>query len=248
VQVNLKPEQSVRDVLLEYPAAAAVFEKHNIDYCCRGNRPLQDALSERGLSLPAFISEVGRTADLSTTCLTSPDWRVVPLRKLIRHIVDTHHVLLRMELPALDKWITMISTNHPGETELMLSLQLAIHRLQRNVEIQMSKEEAVLFPAISNLDTGPLPGISASGPPFGSVANLALVMKEESSGALGLLNEIRILSRHFVCRPKASAALRTLFVKLRVLEVDVHQHLHLENNILFPRAIRLEKEIQRELQ
>ena len=246
--MNLKPEQSIRDVLLEYPAAAAVFEQHNIDYCCRGNRPLGDALSERGISLHAFISEVGQSADLRTRYVTSPDWRVVPLRKLIRHIVDTHHVPLRMELPALDKWITMISMNHPGETELMLSLQLAIHRLQRNIKVQMSKEEAVLFPAISNLDSGPLPAISASGPPFGSVANLARVMEEESSGALGLLNEIRTLSRHFACRPKASAALKTLFAKLRVLEVDVHQHLHLENNILFPRAIRLEKETQRELQ
>jgi regulator of cell morphogenesis and NO signaling len=239
--VNLTPEQSVRDVLLECPAAAQVFEQLNIDYCCRGNRALGDALSERGVSLQTFLGEVDQIADFGSRHAANPDWRVVPLRKLIRHIIDTHHAYLRVELPALDKWITAISREHPGEGELMFSLQQAIQRFQRNLEVQMSKEEAVLFPAISKLETGEMRGVAPSGPLFGSVANLARVMEKESTSALGVLSEIRILSKNFAGRPEASAALKTLFDRLRVLEADTHQHLHLENNVLFPRAIGLEK-------
>lgn len=239
--MNLTPEQSVRDVLLEYPAVGQVFEQLNIDYCCRGNRPLGDALAELGISFQAFIGEVDQNADFRSGRWASPDWRVVSLRKLIRHIVYTHHAYLRLQLPSLDKWITMISQQHPGETELMLSLQRAVQRLQRNLEVQMSKEEAVLFPAISNLEFVALPGVPSSSPQFGSVANLARAMEEESSSALGLLNEMRALTKNFVCQQEASVALKTLFVKLRALEQYSHQHLHLENNILFPRAINLEK-------
>ena len=239
--MNLTPEQSVRDVLLEYPAAAELFEQLNIDYCCRGNRALGDALSERGISLQAFIGEVDQILEFRGGHLSIPDWRVVSLRKLIRHIIDTHHAYLRMELPALDKWISRISKQHPRELELMESLQRAIQGFQRNLEVQMSKEEAVLFPAISNLEIVGLPGVPPCDPPFGSVANLARVMKGESSGALGALSEIRVLSNNFASRSEDSVPLKTLFGRLRVLEADAHQHLHLENNILFPRAISLEK-------
>jgi regulator of cell morphogenesis and NO signaling len=236
--VNFTPQQSVRDVLLEHPVAAEVFERFNIDYWCRANRALGDALSEQGISLAAFIGEVDQISGVRKGHLTNPDWRVISLRKLIKHIVDTHHAYLRMELPALDKWITMISPHHPGEIELVLNLQRAIQRFQRNLEVQMSKEEAVLFPAISKLEIAALPGVSPSGLLFGSVANLARVMEEENSGTIGVLNEIRVLSMDFACRPDA---LKTLFGRLRVLEADAHQHLHLENNILFPRAINLER-------
>lgn len=239
--MNLTPDQSVRDVLLEYPAAAEVFEHLNIDYCCHGNRALGDALSESGISLQAFLGEVDQTADGGRTRPASPDWRVVPITKLIRHIIETHHAYLRVELPALEKWIAVIAKEHPGEAGLMLSLQQAIQRFQRNLEVQMTKEEAVLFPAISQLEIEGLPEAAPSGPLFGSVANLARVMEQESSSALGVLSEIRVLSKNFAGRAEASAALKTLFDRLRVLEAETHQHLHLENNILFPRAINLEK-------
>jgi regulator of cell morphogenesis and NO signaling len=229
-------------VLLEYPAAAEVFEQLNIDYCCRGNRALGDALSESGISLQAFLGEVDQITDGGSARPATPDWRVVPLAKLIRHIIETHHTYLRVELPALEKWVAVIAAKeHSGETELMLSLQRGIRHFQRNLEVQMSKEEAVLFPAISQLEIGGLPEAAPSGPLFGSVANLARVMEQESSSALGALSEIRILSKNFAGRAETSAALKTLFDRLRVLEADTHQHLHLENNILFPRAINLEK-------
>ena len=234
-------DHSICDVAIENPAAADVFEKLDIDYACRGGRVLGDVLSESGISLDAFIGEVDRVACMKTGNPPGPDWRVVPLRMLIRHIVDKHHAYLRFELPALDKWITMNPEQRPGERELVLVLQRAIQRFQRKLEVQMRKEEVILFPAISDLETAAVSGASPAESLFGSVANLSRAMEEENNGAAGALHEIRILSNDYTYPPDASNGLKTLLKRLQILAADAHQHLHLENNILFPRAISLEK-------
>ncbi len=235
--MTLTLQSIIRDVVTENPAAADVFEKLDVDYSCRGGRALGDVLSESGISLQAFMGEVDQVARLRSGNPSSPNWRFVSLRSLIRHIVDTHHAYLRVELPALDKWIARISERHPGERELLLGLQRAIQRFERDMEVQMRKEEAVLFPAISDMENGaPLSDLQ-----FGSVANLSRVMQDENIHAAGALKEICLLSKNYACPPDTSTALRTLFEKLRVLTAHTHQHLHLENNILLPRAISLEK-------
>jgi regulator of cell morphogenesis and NO signaling len=103
--VNLTPNQSLRDVVIDNPAAADVFEKLGIDYACRGGRVLCDVLSESGISIEDFMGEMDQVASVTIGSAPSTDWRVASLRKLIRHIVSTHHAYLRVELPALDKWI-----------------------------------------------------------------------------------------------------------------------------------------------
>jgi regulator of cell morphogenesis and NO signaling len=239
--VNLTPTQSLRDVVIDNPAAAAVFEKHGIDYSCRGSRVLGDVLSESGISIEEFMGEMDQVARLTIGIAPGTDWRVASLRKLIRHIVSTHHAYLRFELPALDKWISKISEQHPGERELLLTLQRAIQRFQRNVEVQISKEEAILFPAISDLESAAVAGGPHSEMQFGSVANLSRVMEAENNAAARGLDEIRLLTNNYLCPPGSSTALKTLLERLRALAAQAHQHLHLENNILLPRAIILEK-------
>jgi regulator of cell morphogenesis and NO signaling len=239
--VNLTPQQSLRDVVLNNPAAAGVFEKLGVDYSRRGGRELADVLHESGISLEDFIAEIEQVVRLATGNPPATDWRLVPLRKLIRHIVSTHHNYLRVELPALDKWIGRISGQHPDERELLLSLQRAIQGFQRNVEVQITKEEAILFPAISNLEAAVMSGATPSELLFGSVANLSRAMEQENDEAGRALQEIRLLTNSYTCPPEGSAALRNLFQRLRNLAAQGHQHLHLENNILLPRAIALEK-------
>lgn len=227
-------------MVIENPAAADVFEKLDIDYACRGGRVLGDVLCESGISLDAFIGEVDRVACMKRNP-PGPDWRAVPLRMLIRHIVDKHHAYLRFELPALDKEITTNPEQRPGERELLLVLRRAIQHFQRKLEVQIRKEEVILFPAISDLETTLMSGGSPAESLFGSVANLSRAMEEENNGAAGALHEIRILSNNYTCPPDVSMGLKTLLKRLQILAADAHQHLHLENNILFPRAVRLEK-------
>ena len=105
----------------------------------------------------------------------------------------------------------------------------------------MRKEEAILFPAISDLETAAAPGARPTEPPFGSVANLSRVMEEENNGVAGALHKIRDLTNKYAELPDAPTGSMALMGRLRILEADVHLHLHLENNILFPRAISLEK-------
>lgn len=187
------------------------------------------------------MGEIDHTTHVTIGNPPATDWEIVSLRKLIRHIVNKHHACLRVELPALDKWISRISEQHPGERDLLLTLQRAIQRFQRNVEVQMSKEEAILFPAIADLESASVSG----GPPleiqFGSVANLSRVMEAENHAAARALQEIRLLTNNYTCPPEGSTALKTLFDRLRTLAAQAHQHLHLENDVLLPRAIVLEK-------
>jgi regulator of cell morphogenesis and NO signaling len=239
--VTLTPERSIRDVVIENPAAADVLEKLDIDYYCRGGRALGDILSGSGLSLEAFMAQVDQAMYLRRGNPPSPDWRFVSVRKLIGHIVDTHHAYLRFELPALDKWITNISEQQHGEREVLLILQRPIQRFHQHLEVQMRKEEAILFPAISDLETAVVPGVPSSRLLFGSVANLSRATEDQNNRAAGELQEIRVLTNNYASPPGASTTLSTLFERLRILTACAHQHFHLENNILFPRAINLEK-------
>jgi regulator of cell morphogenesis and NO signaling len=229
--------------VIENPAAAVVLEKFGIDYACRGGRVLSDVLSEGGISLEDFMGEMDQVARITIGTPPGADWRVASLRKLIRYIVNTHHAYLRVELPALDKWISRISDQHSGERELLLILQRAIQRFQRSVEVQMSKEEATLFPVISDLETAVVSGVPPSELPFGSVANLSRVMEGENIGTARALHEIRLLTNNYTCPPESSTALKTLFERLRALAAQSQQHLHLENNILLPRAIEMERRV-----
>lgn len=239
--MNITPKHSLRDVVIDNPAAADVFEKLGIDYACRGGRVLGEVLSESGISIEEFMGEMEQAARVAIGSASGTDWRVTPLRTLIRHIVNTHHSYLRVELPALDKWISKILEQHPSERELLRTLQRAIQRLQRNVEVQMIKEEAILFPAISDLERAAVSGGPPSDMQFGSVANLSRVMGAENNAAASTLHEIRILTNNYTCPPEGSTALKTLLERLRSLAGQEHRHLHLENNILLPRAIVLEQ-------
>lgn len=234
-------EHSLCDVVVENPAAAAIFETLDIDYYCRGGRALGDVLSETGISFDDFIGELNQSACLNVPNTSTPDWRVASLRSLIRHIVSTHHAYLQYELPVLDKWITRISAKHPEERELLSGLQQAIQRFHRNLEVQMQKEEAISFPAIWYLEGAAASDAPRAGYAFGSLANLSRAMEEENNRTAYALREIRSLTNNYVCPPHTSRALEVLFRRLRALAANTRQHLHLENNILFPRAIKLDQ-------
>ena len=230
-------EDSLGDVVVRNPAVAEVFEKFDIDYYCRGGRTLGVALSDIGVPLQTFANEVDRAPTAA-----GPEWQLASLRSLIHYIVDTHHRYLRVELPALEKWIAGLIEKHSDERELLLTLRSCTQRFQRAMEVQMHKEEIILFPAISAMEASEDCDASSPMLPYGSVANLSHAIEKDNNAAAQALREIRAQTARLQSGPDASAALRTLFERLKTLVAQAHQHLHLENNILFPRAVRLERE------
>ena len=212
------------------PNTGAVFDSVGLDYFCHGTRQLGDALRDRGVPFDAFVEELARTAEKSY----QPDWSQEPLGSLIAHILEAHHGYLQRELPVLDEWAAQLARSSRDAT--IGGLHRVVHGLRRDLELQMRKEEKILFPAIQNLEAAVVDADHAC--PFGSVANLLReTSREHEKTARGLLEIDELLGSV----TGGTAERRELDSRLRELVNNMHGHLHLENNILFPRAIRLEK-------
>jgi len=230
------------EVVLQNPAAAEIFEDMNIDYFCRGNRQLEDALRERQVTLDMFAGELAQVAAPVRDQRPEPDWRLAPLRNLIKHIVDKHHTYLHSELPTLDKLVEKIVAENPGDTAPLQNLHGNVQRLRRESELHIRKEESILFPAIVELEAS----VSNGDPPnrsiLGSVANVSRVLGQDHLKNARELAEIRALTNNYSHFPGGRLAAPALFRRLRALAINMHKHVHLENNVLFPRAVALERD------
>jgi regulator of cell morphogenesis and NO signaling len=229
------------EVVIQNPAAAEIFEDLDIDYSCRGNRLLSDALKEHNVPLDAFTGELARVGHPKRKQASQSDWRSVPLRVLIKHIVETHHGYLHSELPALEQLIAGILLHESSDGVPLADLHRTVQHLKRELELQMRKEEAILFPAIAELESAIVAGGQPRPSQFGSVANLSRVLGQDHHKAARELHEIRVLTNNYCCAPGVQTSIPALFRRLRYLAADMHRHVHLENNILFPRAIALER-------
>lgn len=239
----LDSTRTVRELAIAIPNATRVFEKMKIDYCCGGNQPLNEACLQAGLEVEEVVrllSQGGSTdAGAEATNLQS-----LALAQLADYIVTKHHVFTRAELERLtallDKVCSVHGMNHPE----LFKIQSEFQTLRAELEPHMLKEERILFPYISRLETA----VCANGPapfaPFGTVRNPITAMMREHDAAGEILKTIRQLSGNFALPEDACFSYRTLYSALEELEADLHQHIHLENNILFPRAIEIENQIE----
>jgi regulator of cell morphogenesis and NO signaling len=162
------------------------------------------------------------------------------LEQLINQIVATHHSFTRLEIarlnPLLEKVCVAHSENHPE----LLQINVLFRELGADLETHMSKEECVLFPYVVRMEAAAEQQVPLFRPPFGTVANPVRMMMLEHDRAGELLKKIRILSSDYNPPPDSCLSYQTLYAALEALEKDLHQHIHLENNILFPRAVEVE--------
>jgi regulator of cell morphogenesis and NO signaling len=234
----LDAQKTVREIALEQPHSIRVFEHFGIDYCCGGRQPLSEACIARELS----VDEVQAALDsAATTADPSPvDWSQAPLQELIEHIVAKHHSYVKAELPRLATLARKVVNRH-GDTQAHLpALQNAIAQLDEELTRHLAKEENVLFPYVAALEAAMASGGVIPDACFGNVANPIAMMTSEHETAGAILGDIDRLSDHFVTPVGACPTYHAFYDGLREFELDLHQHIHLENNILFPRAILLE--------
>lgn len=219
----------------EHPAAARVFHKLELDYCCGGRATLLEVCARKGIDVENLIQQINDANTQNTETLV--DWNKVPLVELCEHIVETHHAFLREELPRLTSLMNDVLAAHGESMPNLRELQTALTGLVAELEPHMMKEEQVLFPAIRLLEE------SAKAPvfPFGSVGNPISVMEHEHSAAGDALATMRRLTNGFQVPSGACTKLTALFEGLANLEEDMHLHVHKENNILFPKAVKLEQ-------
>ena len=229
----ISEEKTVGELAAEVPGAARIFEKYRIDYCCGGKHPVKTACQERGIALGVLSDELDRAA-ASKPEQADRDWNLEPLRDLIGHILLRHHGYLRTELPRIAELFAKVVNAHGKRQPVLLQVRQVFTALQEELDTHMMKEELILFPAIGKLESG-------LHSPFSSIYQPIARMEHEHDDAGAALLGMRRLTGDYKVPGDGCAAYRALFTAMVELESDLHRHIHLENNILFPRAARLER-------
>lgn len=227
----LAESRTVAELLLENPSRARVFEKYRIDYCCAGKKSLQEAAARRGVA-PQLVLDELHACDRGPAVVVA-DWATRPCIELTHHIVTTHHALVRRELPRLLELAEKVARVHGEHAPEMIELPPVVAGLRDEMDAHMAKEEQVLFPFIERLEAG-------QDSPFPTIGAPISAMEHDHSDAGVALERIRALTNNLTPPMDACNSWRVLYHGLATFEADLHQHIHKENNILFPKALAME--------
>jgi regulator of cell morphogenesis and NO signaling len=223
---------TVGDIVAKDWRAAAVFEKFGIDFCCGGRRTVADACRSAGAELRA-VSEALTTITPDAAGDDESQWTV---ERLVAHVVQTHHAYVRGSAPRISAYLAKLVQVHGTRHPELAAVAARFDALGRELFQHMFKEERILFPYIRELATQP----RVSPSPFGSVENPIRMMEREHEEAGALLDDIRRLTADYAVPPDGCATYRVCFEELAYFDRDLHRHVHLENNVLFPKAVELE--------
>ena len=236
--MQITASTTVADIAAADPATIKVFQRHKIDFCCGGKIPLADACARHGFATDVLLAELRAARDAADD---PTDWGRAPLKDLIAHIQARYHVPLRDELPRLSAMLDKVVRRHGDRLpDALLPLQATFESLHRELVEHVTKEDAVLFPAVLALEAN----AAAEGPlkDWAWIAQPIDMMEAEHEAAGAALAKMRALTDGYTPPEGACPTFRGLYYGLSELERDMHLHVHLENHILFPRAARLAAE------
>jgi regulator of cell morphogenesis and NO signaling len=237
----LDPMKTVREVAVTLPNATRVFEKTKIDYCCGGDQLLGSACAKAGVDLQTLEKMLETSVAPAPTAIS--DFQEMSAVELIQYILDKHHVYTRAEMDRLEALVEKVVAAHGGNHSELLAIRDLLQQLCAELKGHMFKEEQILFPYLVELEQCVLQQRPAPFAPFGSVNNPIRMMMTEHDNAGELLRELRKLSRDYKTPADACMSYQTFYEALEAFERDLHQHIHLENNLLFPKAVKLDMAI-----
>lgn len=233
-------EKTLAEIMTDNVRSAIVFEEFGLDFCCRGNRLLKDACSEKNVDLQKVVNELTNLSNNGNGKENPNEWQ---LDFLVDYIINNHHQYVRRMIPVItlhtDKVASVHGKNHP-ETIQIADLFLAA---REELEMHMMKEERILFPQIKQMNLTQKENSQYFPPPFGTIQNPIRMMEYEHTSAGDALYQIRELSNNYSHPEDACNTFKALYSELKEFEEDLHKHIHLENNILFPKSIILETEL-----
>lgn len=236
----INSEMSVREVALQIPASTRVFEKLKIDYCCGGNRPLTEACVSAGVDVEKVIEMLAVVGQANTSENDTVEFQNLSLSELVTHIVDTHHVFTKSEMDRLEALTAKVIGAHGANHPELLRVGELFQRLCADMKPHMFKEEQILFPYMVAMEQAMAQKQPPPFAPFGTVNNPVRMMMMEHDTAGDILRELRGLTSDYKVPSDGCISYQTLYQALDAFEKDLHQHIHLENNILFPKAVELE--------
>ena len=235
--------QSIREIVTRRPSAAGIFHRFDIDLCIQADQPLEAACRELQLSVDQVLEKLADAEQIEGGRDTF-DPANLSVGRLIRHIVRTHHHRVRHELPSLAAMASKLAEKRMDRSPELVKVADLVEALRAEMYAHIEKEEQVLFPFIAQMDQEAQIDYPSAHPCFRSVAHPIFIMEQEHESAGHLLGELIRVTSHFQIPSWACATHSALFSGLREFEVDFRQHVHLENDVLFPRAIQLEAELK----
>src|ERR1017187_2190173 len=234
--------QSVREIVATQPSAAKVFQRFDIDLCSQAEKSLDGACAELQLSVDQVLEKLA-DAETQEHGGSPVDPASLPIGRLIQLIVRVHHQHVRQELPRLEEMAQKLAAKRSDRAPELRNVEKLLEELRADMFAHIQKEEQVLFPFISQMDQDSIVAYPPAHACFRSVAHPVSKMMQEHESANHTVAELRRLTLGFQPPEWACATHIALFAGLNEFETDLKQHVHLENDVLFPRAIELEAEL-----
>jgi regulator of cell morphogenesis and NO signaling len=231
--------QSIREIVTQYPSSAKVFHRFDIDLCLQADLSLEGACQELQLSVDQVLEKL-TDSEAQERGGMALDPATISLARLVQHIVRIHHHCVRQELPRLAEMALKLAATRGDHAPKLAKVAELIEKFRGEMYTHIQKEEQVLFPFISQMDQESIVAYPPSHACFRSVTHPIFMMEQEHESADHIVAELIRLTNHFEPPSWACATHIALFSGLRVFEADLKQHVHLENDVLFPRAIQLE--------
>lgn len=238
--MKIETQQNIGELVAQDYRAASVFKKYGIDFCCQGNRTIGEACEAKQLDVKAVVGDLNVSMQANSESAT--DYKLWPVDLLVDYIEKKHHRYVEEKtqeiLPFLDKICNVHGERHPELFEINAQFKAAAGELAQH----MKKEELILFPYVRKMATTPKSSIKFDKPHFGTVQNPIQMMMHEHNTEGERFRKIESLSDNYTPPSDACNTYKVTFALLKEFEQDLHLHIHLENNILFPKAIALENQ------
>lgn len=236
--MNFSDKMKVKDIALANPEARRILEDAGVDYCCGGGKSLYDACMHTDVSAEEILSRLHQNSTL-----VGPEekaWTSAPLGDLTRHIREKHHRYVREAITRVRALLEKVKAKHGEKHSEIADIQKLFTEVGQEMIMHMQKEEQILFPYIEALERSTTGNGSLEPPFFQTVKNPIHAMMKEHDSAGEIVRQIRQATGDYTPPVEACTSYKALYQDLREFEADLHQHVHLENNILFPRAVEME--------
>ena len=239
--MNTYFNKTVAEIVNDNFRTSDVFKKYKIDFCCGGHKTLSDVCQTKNISLDAVEAELETVANARNTGL--PDTHHWTLSLIVDYIVGNHHEYITRSIPLLLQYTNKVARVHGENHPELKQVQTLFHEAVMELDAHMSKEEHILFPFIKSMEKHFTSRETLQESGFGRIQNPIGMMEHEHDTVGSIFKNIRQLTSDFTPPEDACNTYRVLFSKLEEFETDLHIHIHLENNVLFPRAIKMEQQM-----
>ena len=232
-------DRSLSAIVNEDFRAASVFERFGLDYCCHGHQSLEEAARARGVPAADVIGALTALGAPTPDHHLPAEWH--DLRNLTRHIVEHHHQYVRRAVPTVSAQLEKLVNRHGERHRELAQVRLTFGQLADELLTHMEKEENLLFPVIDEMAAAQAVGGPLPPGPFATALHPIRVMEADHALAGDLTQLIRRITGDFAVPADGCTTYRACYAELAHFEADLHRHIHLENNVLFPKALEIER-------